>query len=324
MTQKITKIPKLPPRKADAHKGHFGRVLIIGGSRGMIGAPSLAANAAFRSGAGLVRLAVPQQIQLATASLAPCATSIALADEKNGNISRSALHEILKAMEDNDSVALGPGLAQNNELQAVVEKVVGECTKPLVVDADGLNNLAAVLAGAGNAQPRAAVPHENSSSATVPRENSSSAASKLSFPEKTVLTPHPGEMKRLWKACFREEMPSERTKQAEQLAQRLGVVVALKGAGTVVTDGERTYINDTGNPGMATGGSGDVLTGIMAALLARQGGAGQMSALKAAILGVFAHGRAGDLAAAVMGEEALTASDLVEWLPEAWQSMEEM
>ena len=95
MAKKITEIPKLAPRKLDAHKGHFGRVLIIGGSRGMIGAPALAANAAFRSGAGLVRLAAPGQIQLATASLAPCATSIALADDENGNISRSALNEIL-------------------------------------------------------------------------------------------------------------------------------------------------------------------------------------------------------------------------------------
>jgi len=313
MANQITEIPKLLARKSDAHKGQFGRVLVIGGSRGMIGAPALAANAAFRSGAGLVRLATPRQIQLATASLAPCATSIALADDANGNISRSALNEILKSLEDNDSVAVGPGLGQSNDLQAVVEKIVGVCMKPLVVDADGLNNLAAILAGAGNAQPRAAVPHDNNSS----------SASKFSFPEKTVLTPHPGEMKKLWQACFREELPSERTEQAEKLAQRLGVVVALKGEGTVVTDGERTYINETGNPGMATGGSGDVLTGIIAALLARQEGAGQFSALEAAILGVFIHGRAGDLAAAVMGEEALTALDLVDLLPEAWQSMEQ-
>ena len=312
MIQQITEIPKLVARKSDAHKGQFGRVLVIGGSRGMIGAPALAANAAFRSGAGLVRLATPRQIQLATASLAPCATSMALAEDENGNISRSALNEILKAFEDNDSVALGPGMGQSNELQAVVEKVVRECTKPLVVDADGLNNLAAVLAGAGNAQPRAA----------VPRENNSASVSKFSFPDKTVLTPHPGEMKRLWQACFREELPSERTEQAEKLARQLGVVVALKGEGTVVTDGERTYINETGNPGMATGGSGDVLTGIIAALLARQEEAGQLSAPEAAVLGVFIHGRAGDLAAAVMGEEALTASDLVDLLPEAWQSME--
>jgi len=294
LAKQITVIPKLSPRILDAHKGHFGRVMIIGGSRGMIGAPALAANAAFRSGAGLVRLAVPKQVQLATATLAPCATSIALADDKNGNISRSAFHEILKAMEENDTVTLGPGLAQSNELQTVVEKIISECTRPLVVDADGLNNLASVLAGAGNL---------------------------IKFPEKTVLTPHPGEMKRLWRACFREELPLKRVEQAEQLARRLRVVVTLKGAGTVVTDGERTYINETGNPGMATAGSGDVLTGIMAALLARQEVAGQLSALEAAILGVFVHGRAGDLAASVMGQETLMAADLVDWLPEAWQSM---
>ena len=296
MAKKITEIPKLIARESNAHKGYFGRVLIIGGSRGMIGAPALAANAAFRSGAGLVRLAVPQQVQLATATLAPCATSIALTDDENGNISRSALNEILKAMEENDSAAVGPGLAQSNELQTVVEKVVGQCTKPLVVDADGVNNLAAVLVGAGD---------------------------PIKFPDKTVLTPHPGEMKRLWQASFREQLPSERTEQAEQLARRLGVVVVLKGAGTVVTDGKQTYINETGNPGMATGGSGDVLTGIIAALLARQEVAGRLSMLEAAILGVFVHGRAGDLAASVMGEESLTALDLVDWLPEAWQSLED-
>lgn len=296
MTKKITNIPKLSPRKQDSHKGHFGRVLIIGGCRGMMGAPALAANAAFRSGAGLVRLAVPQHIQLAAASLAPCATSIVLAGDENGYISRSAIHEILHAMEDNDCVALGPGLGLTHDLQTVVETIICQWDKPLVIDADGLNNLAAVLAGAG-----------------VP----------IKLPDKTVLTPHPGEMKRLWKAVFREDMPSDRTEQAETLAQRTGVVVALKGAGTVVTDGRQTYRNDTGNPGMATGGSGDVLTGIIAALLARQESAGPLSTLDAAILGVFAHGRAGDLAAAVMGQEALIASDLLDWLPEAWQSIHE-
>lgn len=295
MAKKITEIPKLPPRKSGAHKGHFGRVLIIGGCRGMIGAPALAANAAFRSGAGLVRIATPERIQLATASLAPCATSIALSEDRGGYINRSAINEILDAIEDNDSVALGPGLGRTHELQTVVETIVCQCDKPLVIDADGLNHLAAVLAGAG---------------------------SPITLSDRTVLTPHPGEMTRLWKAVFREELPSDRTEQAETLAQRLGVVVALKGAATVVTDGQRTYTNETGNPGMATGGSGDVLTGIIAALKARQKGAGQMNSLDAAILGVFLHGRAGDLAAAIMGEESLIASELFDWLPEAWQTTE--
>jgi len=212
-----------------------------------------------------------------------------LAEDEKGRIGRAAVREILGAVEDNDSVALGPGMGQSVELQEVMKEVVGQCRKPMVIDADGLNNLAGLLGGG------------------------------MQLPENTVLTPHPGEMKRLWRGYFREEMPIDRQEQAEKLAQRCGAVVALKGAGTVVTDGTRTYVNDTGNPGMATGGMGDVLTGMIGALLANR--ADKLSALNAAILGVYVHGRAGDQAAAVQGEVALMASDLLDWLGDAWGSL---
>ena len=179
-------------------------------------------------------------------------------------------------------------------MQTVVESVLNHCDRPIVIDADGLNNLAAAKRG-----------------------------KDLQLLQNTILTPHPGEMNRLWDAFFREPLPPKRPDQAEKLAQRCGAVVVLKGAGTIVTDGKNTYVNKTGNPGMATAGSGDVLTGCIAALIARQGPAGTLSLLEAAVLGVFVHGRAGDLAATVLGETSVTAGDILDFLPDAWQSLAE-
>jgi ADP-dependent NAD(P)H-hydrate dehydratase len=290
MTHKITDIPEMPPRSHDAHKGQFGKVLILGGSRHMIGAPALAANAALRSGAGLVRIATGRSIQLTVAALAPCATSIPLPEDQKGLIGATAIHDILDALDDNDSLALGPGIGQSDDLQTLVNHIVNKCQKPMVIDADALNNLAKL--------------NQND----------------LQFSDKTILTPHPGEMARLWKTWFREEPPTERSLQAEKLAQRSATIVVLKGAGTVITDGKSTYINQTGNPGMATGGSGDVLTGCIAALLANKQAA--LSPLSAAILGTYVHGRAGDLAAALLTETAMTATDLIDLLPDAWSSVQ--
>jgi NAD(P)H-hydrate epimerase len=283
MTERITEVPPLPPRAKDAHKGNFGRVLVVGGSRGMIGAPALAANAALRSGAGLVRLAVPASVQLTVASLAPCATSVPLAEDERGCISRAALNAILDALDQSDCLALGPGLGRSGDLQAIVAQVVDQGQLPMVIDADGLNNLA----------------------------DMANTAPQLS--DGIVLTPHPGEMKRLWSAYLREELPPERTAQAQKLAARTGAIVVLKGAGTVVADSRRSYVNTTGNPGMATGGTGDVLTGVIAALLG-QG----LAPFDAAVLGVFVHGLAGDLAAQDLTQVGLIATDLIEWLTRAW------
>jgi len=293
MARRVTTMPRLQAAPREAHKGLFGKVLIVGGSGGMIGAPACAANAALRSGAGLVRLGLPRRVQLAAAALAPCATSLPLPDDDEGRISAAALTALLAAAEENDAVAVGPGLGRSNELQGVVLKLAGlggQGGKRVVIDADGLNNLAAATTGG-----------------------------EAGLSGETVLTPHPGEMARLWRAWFRAPLPQARQEQAEQLSRRCGAVVALKGAETVVTDGEQTYVNETGNPGMATAGAGDVLTGMIAALLARQEGVGRLSALEATILAVHVHGLAGDAAAAALGELSVTATDLIDYLPEAWR-----
>jgi ADP-dependent NAD(P)H-hydrate dehydratase len=286
MTEEITQIPRLPTRPRDAHKGLFGRILIIGGSRGMVGAPSLAGRAALRSGAGLVRIAVPASIQLTVASLVPCATTIPLTEDAGGRISSRAIPVILAALEENDIIAAGPGLGQSNELQGLLEGILRQGEKPVILDADGLNNLAALW-------------HE-----------------KMQMPSKTILTPHPGEMKRLWSAILREPLPPDRQQQAQILARKLQTVLVLKGAGTVITDEKITYVNKTGNPGMATGGTGDVLTGCIAGILG-QG----LAPFEAAVLGVYIHGRAGDLAAAERSEIALTAEDIIDFLPLAWREI---
>lgn len=286
MTERIDHIPRLPLRKPHAHKGDFGRVLIIGGSRGMVGAPALAANAAFRCGAGLVRIAVPEGIWQTVAGLAPCATVIPLVEDAQGKISHGAWADILTAVEQHDVVAIGPGMAQSSDLQQVLSQVITATKVPLVIDADGLNNLAAM------------------------------GAHGPTLRRQIVLTPHPGEMKRLWSAWQRVGLPEDRQPQAEILATQCGAVLVLKGAGTVVTDGSKTYINQTGNPGMATGGSGDVLTGCIASIMG-QG----LDSLDAGVLGVYIHGKAGDLAAHEKTQVSLMASDLVEFLPAAWADL---
>ena len=280
----IKKIPRLPRRKSDSHKGDFGRVLIVGGSRGMIGAPALAASAALRSGAGLVKMALPNRIQLTTAALEPCATSLALSDTAGGTFSSAAIPKIISAARDHDVIAIGPGLGTSAALTKLLAAVIALPHKPVVIDADGLNNLSKIK----------------------------------DWPKKTraklILTPHPGEAKRLWSSLSKSAYPRDRRAAALSLARACKQTVVLKGAGTIVTDGSRVYKNTTGNPGMATGGTGDVLTGIIAALLG-QG----LSLFDSAVLGVYLHGRAGDLAAEMVGQVSLIATDLLEVLPDAFR-----
>ena len=277
------KIPRLPRRKSDSHKGDFGRVLIVGGSRGMVGAPALAASAALRAGAGLVKMALPDCIQLTTAALEPCATSLALPDTPAGTFSLAAIGKIISAAKDHDVIAIGPGLDQSAALTKLLAAVIALPNKPVVIDADGLNNLARIKAWPKKVRA------------------------------KLILTPHPGEAKRLWSGLSKSAWPKDRQAAALALALACRQTVVLKGAGTIVTDGSRVYKNTTGNPGLATGGTGDVLTGILAALLG-QG----MSLFDSAVLGVYVHGRAGDLAAEMVGQVSLTATDLLEVLPDAF------
>ncbi len=281
----IETIPKLKPRPAEAHKGDFGKVLIIGGSVGMSGAAALAGRAALRAGAGLVRVATPKSVLPIVASIEPCFTTIALPEDTAGRISSKAINIILEAIGQNDAIAFGPGVGTNTALRSVLQALLEQDSLRLVIDADGLNNLASM------------------------KDWPAKLKAKL------ILTPHPGEMKRLWSGLLREPLPAERQEQAVQFSQRTGAVVVLKGAGTVVADGERVYINKTGNPGMATAGSGDVLTGVILALMG-QG----LSDLDAAVLGVYIHGLAGDIAAQETGQVSLIATDIAQALCEAFMN----
>ncbi len=283
-------IPPLPRRADDVHKGQLGRIAIVGGCTGevtMIGAPALAANAALRSGAGLVRMFVPAPIGIATATLAPCASVRALPTTADA---------LLESLRDYQSevVAIGPGLGESLSVAVVVE-FFQRFEGPIVVDADALNLLATL--------DRFDVPN----------------------PQRLVFTPHSGEVQRLltsrrWDRAI-GTAPAARRAAACALVEFFGCTAVLKGHGTVVTNGQRLYVNETGNSGMATAGTGDVLTGVIAALIG-QG----LVPFEAAILAVYLHGLAGDFAAEEMGRQSMTALDLIEFLPDAfceWQNADE-
>lgn len=277
------KLPKLPPRRKDAHKGDFGRALLIGGSRGMAGAIALAGMACLRGGAGLVRLAVPETILDTVAGFEPSYMTLPLPADEAGRIAHSAGDLLLNHFAASDCVACGPGLSRSEELTTLVRVWFNSVPKPMVLDADGLFPLGPQAGGL--------------TVAAYPR----------------VLTPHPGEFARLC-GTPADVRPSreEQVSQAVKLADQYRLVIVLKGHRTVITDGRRTVENETGNPGMATGGSGDVLTGLITALIC-QG----LPAWEAAVLGTHVHGLAGDLAASELTEVSLIASDLLRYLPKA-------
>ena len=283
----VSDIPRLPPRRADGHKGNYGRVLVVGGSRGMIGAPALAANAALRAGAGLVRVAAPQPVQLAVAALCPCCTSVPIpADPAGECFGPDAAAELLALASDHTALAIGPGMGVTDAVGALVVTLLEESKRPAVVDAYALNNLAN-------------------------RHRWPDAQAKG-----LVLTPHPGEFARLT-GLSTAQVQADRVNLARRFAaEHGGLVLVLKGRGSVVTDGEDWYVNGTGNPGMATGGTGDVLTGVIAGLIA-QG----LAPFDAACLGVYVHGLAGDLAARKLGQVGLIATDLLNFLPPAFASI---
>jgi ADP-dependent NAD(P)H-hydrate dehydratase len=278
-------LPRLEPRQPDAHKGDFGLALIVGGSRGMAGAVALAGMAALRGGAGLVRLAVPDPILDAVAGFEPSYMTVPLPADAAGRIAAEAMPRILEAAEKAAAIACGPGLGRSPGLDALVGRLYREISKPMVFDADALNALAD--------HP------ESLAQASGPR----------------ILTPHPGEFARLL-AATGDAAPVEAQREiADAWAKRHGVVLVLKGHRTLTTDGRRQAVGTTGNPGMAAGGSGDVLTGLIAALLCQH-----LEPFDAARLGVYLHGLAGDLAAEKLGQVSLIASDLVRYLPEAFRA----
>ena len=281
--ERVARPPALPPRAASSHKGTFGRVLIVAGSREMSGAAVLCGSAALRGGAGLVQVACPADAHPLVAVGNPCYTTVVIGHRADGTYSDACLLELVRRAEQADVVAIGPGLGQRDDVRMLVRGLVADLPqKPIILDADALNALA----------PWDASPTEER-------------------PAAMILTPHPGEFARLV-GMSTAAVQADREAQAFRFARQHRVILLLKGHGTIVTDGRRVYCNDTGNPGMATGGTGDVLTGLIAALHG-QG----MPAFDAAVLGAWVHGRAGDLAAAHLGQVALTARDLLDYLPPA-------
>jgi ADP-dependent NAD(P)H-hydrate dehydratase len=277
----VTTLPAWPARPRDANKGTFGRVLIIAGSRGMSGAAVLAGKACLRGGAGLVKIACPAETQPIIAASEPCVMTMSLPQTDDGHFADDAFSEWIRLAEASDVVALGPGLGRARSLDAMVPEFVACRPRPMVLDADGLN----AMIGRDEAWRKSRTP--------------------------IVITPHPGEFGRLV-GLPTAEVQKRRRELSVDFAKRTGAIVVLKGAGTIVTDGERVFANDTGNPGMATGGTGDVLTGLTAALLAQR-----FAPFDAAVLAVNRHGRAGDLAGDTIGEVSLIATDLIEFLPKA-------
>lgn len=280
----VTQLPALKLRPAESNKGSFGRVLVVAGSRGMSGAAVLSASAALRGGAGLVKLAVPEGILSIVAVANPCYLTAPLPQDEHGQLADSAESELLSLAQANDVLALGPGLGRSGSITALVSSMLATVPIPIVLDADGLNAL----------------------------QHHTECLKRRSAP--LILTPHPGEFARLLDSDV-ATVQSQRQDLAVRFAAEHGLVLVLKGHGTIVTDGHRVYRNTTGNAAMATGGTGDVLTGLIAALLGQK-----LEPFAAAQLGVHIHGLAGDMARDDLGEVSVIASDLLDYLPRALRS----
>lgn len=280
----------LPNRPPDGHKGTFGKALILGGSAGMSGAVALASNAAMRCGLGLAYAGVPESVVdlIDIKATEPVVLPFPEVNRRRV-LARRGLGEIIERAAEVDAIAIGPGLSQHHETQELVRRLIARVTKPTVLDADGLNAFA-----------------KDQTGLEAPR----------SYP--LIITPHVGEMARLL-GRSNQDVAGDRQQAAMDAARRFGCIAVMKGAPTFVADANgMVYLNPTGNSGMGTGGVGDVLTGIIVSFLA-QG----CDALTAALMGVYIHGRAGDLAADEHGERSLVASDLVAALPDVFRELEE-
>ena len=275
-------------RRVNAHKGEFGHIFILGGSARFSGAAVLCSAAAMRTGAGLVTLGIPGSINNAIIKIkSKEAMTLPLPQTKEGTLSLTGYKKIKDFIKDIDVLVVGPGLTQDKSTQGLVRKVVSIINKPTVIDADGINAL---------------VGHLNLLKATKPQNHKATR----------ILTPHPGEMARLLGISVKR-VQSNRKEIAKKFAKDYKVTVVLKGHNTVVVDYKgNLYVNKTGNPGMATAGSGDVLTGMIASFL----GLG-LSAFNTSKYAVYLHGLAGDLAAKEKTELGMIASDIIEKIPEA-------
>lgn len=264
----------LPDRDPWGHKGSFGKILLLCGSRGFTGAAYLAAMGSLRTGAGLTFLGVPECIYAIEAVKLNEPVVFPLPDE-NGKLSKEAIPEILNRLQNIDAVLIGPGLGQSEGTYEVVKAVLEKAECPVVLDADGINVIA---------------PHKD-------------ILRGRAYP--TILTPHDGEFARIG-----GEVGQDRMASARALARDLGCIVLLKGHRTCITDGETCYLNQTGNPGMAVGGSGDVLSGILVSLLGQH-----IAPLEAAAVGAWLHGAAGDLCAKELGQYGMLPTDMLDVLP---------
>jgi ADP-dependent NAD(P)H-hydrate dehydratase len=277
--KRIDSPPPLPERPLDGHKGLFGRVLVVGGSDTMIGAPVLAATSALRMGSGLVQIAVPRAILHMALSITPELIGLGLTSSTGSVITAAKLADV---------IVLGPGMGKSRDAKARV-KALMRLDQPMVIDADALNILA------------------------------DEKRWPTSFKAHAVLTPHPGEMKRLARLLGRESVPHDddgRVALAILAANSFKQIIVLKGHRTVVTDGDRVYVNQTGNSGLSKAGAGDVLSGIIGSLIGQK-----MELFDAACAGVHLHGLAGEIAGKKFGLRSVLARDVIDALHEAIDSI---
>lgn len=300
----LRSLPLFPVRDREGNKGTYGRVTIFSGSTGMSGASCLCGCGALVAGAGLVRLAVPDRIMDIVAGFAPEYMTYPMPSTRDGAMAELLDSEMAEVVTGSRAVAVGPGLGRASETGFLVRRLLRNVSCPVVVDADALYALSPIQGRKG----------------TGPRVAASAAR---------ILTPHPGEFARLTgvpvpdddegrKAAALEFVQEHRARLFLAGSQEPFILV-LKGANTVITDGKEVYVNETGNPGLATGGTGDVLTGIITALLAQK-----LTPLSAARLGVAIHGLAADCAATQIPWECMTASDVVRYFPSALRILREV
>ena len=276
-------IEKIPARREDSHKGDYGRVFVIAGSVGMTGAAFLCCRGALRAGSGLVINGIPGSLNEIMEVKLTEAMTMPLAETRKRSLSRKAGKRILEFSRKCDAVVIGPGLGDAVETRALVKELVKKIKCPVVLDADGIN---ALKGNKGLLRKRK---------------------------HRTVITPHPGELARLIKKDT-SSLQAQRTEIATRLAEDTGTIVCLKGHRTVVADpAGQVYVNVTGNSGMATAGTGDVLTGMIASFIG-QG----VDDFSSAVSAVYLHGLAGDIAAEKMGQFSMTATDILEYLPRAF------
>ena len=284
----------VPARPADSHKGDYGHVLVIAGSRGRTGAALMTAKACLRSGAGLVTIGVPGTLAGVFQSKVTEEMVLPLPDRGDGSLSFEAAGEILRFVSGKaDVLAIGPGIGISADNTRIMRELITNSAAPMVIDADGINSI----------------------------KGDAGILRKAKSP--VILTPHVGEMARLLKADGEDESAGRTAIEKERIALSLffstknGVYLSLKGAPTLIAEpGGRLFINTTGNPGMATAGSGDVLTGIISAFLGQQ-----LNPLDACVLGVYLHGLAGDMAASAKGMHSMIATDIIEQLPGAFAAL---